>query len=107
MAVDLNTVAGDGPSEAPESNPESEPTVHARRLVLMGQGYVGLPVAMQAVARGYSVVGFDVDEAQYRRPGTRLAMFSEAIVAEQLRGKALDITLRFSPGNTTVNMKAT
>ncbi len=39
-----------------------------RRLVLMGQGYVGLPVAMQAVARGYSVVGFDVDEARVKRP---------------------------------------
>ncbi|HYH51676.1 MAG TPA: nucleotide sugar dehydrogenase [Acidimicrobiia bacterium] len=33
----------------------------------MGQGYVGLPVAMQAVARGYSVVGFDVDEARVKR----------------------------------------
>jgi UDP-N-acetyl-D-glucosamine dehydrogenase len=38
-----------------------------KRLVLMGQGYVGLPVAMQAVARGYSVVGFDVDEARVKR----------------------------------------
>jgi len=33
----------------------------------MGQGYVGLPVAMQAVARGYSVVGFDVDEVRVKR----------------------------------------
>ena len=41
-----------------------------RRLVLMGQGYVGLPVAMQAVARGYSVVGFDVDEARVKRLST-------------------------------------
>ena len=38
-----------------------------KRLVLMGQGYVGLPVAMQAVARGYSVVGFDVDEARVKQ----------------------------------------
>ncbi len=33
----------------------------------MGQGYVGLPVAMRAVACGYSVVGFDVDEARVKR----------------------------------------
>jgi UDP-N-acetyl-D-glucosamine dehydrogenase len=33
----------------------------------MGQGYVGLPVAMRAVARGYSVVGFDVDEGRVKR----------------------------------------
>ena len=38
-----------------------------RRVVLMGQGYVGLPVAMQAVVRGYSVVGFDVDEVRVKR----------------------------------------
>jgi UDP-N-acetyl-D-glucosamine dehydrogenase len=33
----------------------------------MGQGYVGLPVAMQAVARGYAVVGFDPDEERVKR----------------------------------------
>jgi UDP-N-acetyl-D-glucosamine dehydrogenase len=41
--------------------------LNTRRLVLMGQGYVGLPVAMQAVARGYTVVGFDVDEPRVKR----------------------------------------
>ena len=46
------------------SNPVGLP---APRLVLMGQGYVGLPVAMRAVARGYSVVGFDVDEIRVKR----------------------------------------
>jgi UDP-N-acetyl-D-glucosamine dehydrogenase len=33
----------------------------------MGQGYVGLPVAIRAVAQGYSVVGFDVDEIRVKR----------------------------------------
>jgi UDP-N-acetyl-D-glucosamine dehydrogenase len=33
----------------------------------MGQGYVGLPVAMRAVTQGYSVVGFDVDEIRVKR----------------------------------------
>ena len=33
----------------------------------MGQGYVGLPVAMRAVGQGYSVVGFDVDEIRVKR----------------------------------------
>ena len=31
------------------------------RLVVVGQGYVGLPVAMRAVEVGFSVVGLDVD----------------------------------------------
>jgi UDP-N-acetyl-D-glucosamine dehydrogenase len=61
--MDPNTPAM---SDATGGHPP-EPTASGRRLVLMGQGYVGLPVAMQAVARGYSVVGFDVDEARVKR----------------------------------------
>lgn len=38
----------------------SEPS--AKRVVIIGQGYVGLPVAMRAVEAGYDVVGFDVDK---------------------------------------------
>jgi hypothetical protein len=33
-------------------------------------------------------------------------MFGEAVVSEQFRGKPLSITVRFSAGNTTVNMKS-
>lgn len=31
-------------------------------VVVVGQGYVGLPVAMRAVEQGYNVVGVDLDE---------------------------------------------
>lgn len=33
-----------------------------KKLVVVGQGYVGLPVAMRAVEVGYKVVGIDVDK---------------------------------------------
>jgi nucleotide sugar dehydrogenase len=33
-----------------------------KNAVIVGQGYVGLPVAMRAVEAGYSVVGIDVDQ---------------------------------------------
>lgn len=33
----------------------------SRRVAIIGQGYVGLPVAMRAVEVGHDVVGFDVD----------------------------------------------
>jgi UDP-N-acetyl-D-mannosaminuronic acid dehydrogenase/UDP-N-acetyl-D-glucosamine dehydrogenase len=33
-----------------------------KRVVIMGQGYVGLPVSLRAVDAGFDVVGFDVDE---------------------------------------------
>lgn len=34
------------------------------RLVVVGQGYVGLPLAMRAVEVGHTVVGIDLDEAR-------------------------------------------
>lgn len=36
----------------------------ARRLVVVGQGYVGLPLAIRAVDVGFDVVGFDIDKAR-------------------------------------------
>jgi UDP-N-acetyl-D-glucosamine dehydrogenase len=35
-------------------------------LVVVGQGYVGLPLAMRAVHSGFDVVGFDTDEARVK-----------------------------------------
>jgi UDP-N-acetyl-D-glucosamine dehydrogenase len=37
------------------------------RCLVVGQGYVGLPVAMRAVDAGFEVVGFDVDDAKVKR----------------------------------------
>jgi UDP-N-acetyl-D-glucosamine dehydrogenase len=37
------------------------------RLVVVGQGYVGLPLAMRAVEVGFDVVGFDADAAKVKR----------------------------------------
>ncbi len=37
------------------------------RLVVAGQGYVGLPLAMAAVAAGYDVVGYDVSVERVKR----------------------------------------
>src|SRR5664279_1807734 len=37
-----------------------------RRVVVVGQGYVGLPLAMRAVQTGYDVVGYDVDSERVK-----------------------------------------
>ena len=37
------------------------------RVVVIGQGYVGLPIALRAVEVGYHVVGFDVDKDRVDR----------------------------------------
>jgi UDP-N-acetyl-D-glucosamine dehydrogenase len=36
-------------------------------VVVVGQGYVGLPLAMRAVAVGHEVVGYDVDDSRVKR----------------------------------------
>ncbi|MET7300928.1 nucleotide sugar dehydrogenase [Embleya sp. NPDC005575] len=37
------------------------------RVVIAGQGYVGLPLAVRAAQVGHEVVGYDVDEARVKR----------------------------------------
>ncbi|QEE60839.1 nucleotide sugar dehydrogenase [Salinibacterium sp. dk2585] len=39
----------------------------AQKLVVVGQGYVGLPVAMRAVTQGFDVVGVDLDASRVDR----------------------------------------
>lgn len=39
------------------------------RLIVVGLGYVGLPLAMRAVEAGFSVVGVDTDELRVKRLG--------------------------------------
>jgi len=39
----------------------------ARRVLVVGQGYVGLPLAMRAVDAGHDVVGYEVDEGRVKR----------------------------------------
>jgi UDP-N-acetyl-D-glucosamine dehydrogenase len=55
----------------PSSDPTSPaaPTSPATRgkLVVVGQGYVGLPLSMRAVAVGWDVVGVDLDHARVQR----------------------------------------
>lgn len=39
-------------------------TETAERVVVIGQGYVGLPLAMRAVEAGFDVTGYEVDESK-------------------------------------------
>jgi nucleotide sugar dehydrogenase len=47
--------------------PVAERSPVVQKVVVVGQGYVGLPLAMRAVVVGHSVVGFDVDEGRIKR----------------------------------------
>ena len=50
-------------SEATTTN-EVEPTAEAKRICVVGQGYVGLPLAIAFDQEGYDVIGFDIDEGK-------------------------------------------
>ena len=60
--------------------------------LIVGQGYVGLPLAMRAVAAGYDVVGYDVDEHRSKAlaAGTSFVEdISDAEVADGARHRPL------------------
>jgi UDP-N-acetyl-D-mannosaminuronic acid dehydrogenase/UDP-N-acetyl-D-glucosamine dehydrogenase len=42
-------------------------SIAVQKLVVVGQGYVGLPLAMRAVEVGFDVVGLEVDDAKVKR----------------------------------------
>lgn len=57
---------------------------HAARIAIVGQGYVGLPLAMRAVELGFSVTGYDT--AAGRVDALRAAnSYVEDVSSEQLR----------------------
>lgn len=45
----------------------SEPRVGQVKVLIIGQGYVGLPLAMRAAAVGHRVTGFDIDDRRVKR----------------------------------------
>ena len=57
-------------------------------VVVVGQGYVGLPLAMRAVQVGHRVVGYDVDEVRVKRLAAGQS-FVEDVSSEELQA-ALD-----------------
>jgi UDP-N-acetyl-D-glucosamine dehydrogenase len=46
---------------------QREPFIHMKKLVVVGQGYVGLPLAMRACEAGWDVVGYDIAGSRIER----------------------------------------
>lgn len=62
--------------------------LHARTAVVgvIGLGYVGLPLAVAAAKAGYSVVGFDVDDAKVAQLADGVS-YIESVAAADLRAE--------------------
>jgi UDP-N-acetyl-D-glucosamine dehydrogenase len=73
-----------------------------RRLAVVGQGYVGLPVAMRAIESGYRVVGFDLDDDRVKRLATGES-YVEDVAPEQLR--AALATGRYEPSSDSRSLR--
>jgi len=61
--------------------------VRSDKVIVVGQGYVGLPLAMRSVEVGYDVVGFDIDPGRVQRL-RNAASYVDDVPSEQL-AKAL------------------
>jgi UDP-N-acetyl-D-glucosamine dehydrogenase len=73
-----------------------------RRLVVVGQGYVGLPLSMRAVEVGFDVVGLEIDQDRVKKLAAGES-YIEDIPSSELQA-ALD-TGRFRPTTSPVDIE--
>ncbi len=71
---------------------------HEGHVVVVGQGYVGLPLALRAVEVGYDVVGFDVDKNRIDRLRKADSFIDDVRDADLAAALA---TGRFTPSDDT------
>jgi len=64
----------------------------AKRLVVVGLGYVGLPLALLARSKGLDVFGLDVDEEKVQKITKGIAPFEDIYVAQELAKEPLQAT---------------
>src|SRR3989344_8489537 len=64
----------------------------AKRLVVVGLGYVGLTLALLARSKGLDVFGLDVDEEKVQKITKGIAPFEDIYVAQELAKEPLQAT---------------
>jgi len=74
--------------------PAGDPPDRPDALLVIGQGYVGLPLAMAAVEAGFTVVGFDTDDGRVKRLEAGTSFVDD--VSDETLGRAL-ATGRYRP----------
>jgi UDP-N-acetyl-D-glucosamine dehydrogenase len=78
-------------------------TEKKQRLVVVGQGYVGLPLAMRALEAGFDVVGYDLDAGRVNRlrAGTSfIEDIDDGVVAAALASGNYMVTTDFADVGT-------
>ncbi|MDA1168797.1 MAG: nucleotide sugar dehydrogenase [bacterium] len=65
-----------------------------KKLVVVGLGYVGLPLALLARSRGNQVVGFDVDKEKVKKITSGIAPFADAYITAELAKEPLEASVK-------------
>ena len=81
-------------TRSPTSNRSESLDSQLKKVVVLGQGYVGLPLAMRAVAVGHDVVGFDTNEARIKTLAVGESYVTDVLPSEVRSALA---TGRFNP----------
>ncbi len=71
-----------------DASDSDESSSRSGRVVILGQGYVGLPVALRAVEVGFDVVGFDVDHTRIDRLRCRSSFIDDVTDADLIAAYA-------------------
>lgn len=61
----------------------------AKTLAVVGLGYVGLPLALFARSKGYSVVGLDIDSDKVQKISAGVSPFEDVYITDELKKAAL------------------
>lgn len=64
----------------------------AKTIAVVGLGYVGLPLALLADRKGYTVVGIDIDENRIKDLQKRISPMKDAAIAQALKQTRVEFT---------------
>ena len=64
-------------------------------IAVIGLGYVGLPLALQAEAKGFNVIGIDLDEKKLAKLEKRQPVIDDEIANQRLKSSNITITNKF------------
>jgi UDP-N-acetyl-D-glucosamine dehydrogenase len=65
-------------------------------LVVIGLGYVGLPLALLADKKGWQVTGLDTNQSKIEKVNNKIAPFADEKIAESLKNSNLKATTDYS-----------
>lgn len=67
-----------------------------QRIAIIGLGYVGLPLALLANKKGYSVIGLDIDANKIKKLLDKKSPINDKLLQEKIKKSSIEFTSDFS-----------